>query len=95
MKHLMTLFIEQKRMTEMMRKLDLFHDKKFLVSGTNVEFKTSTPVNEEYFMNFINKSKSSDDMRILAIQYMDNLYCDDDVVELSDGECSIFVRPLK
>lgn len=88
----MTLFIADHKINKFMRGFDLRPDYKAYVTRKEfVRFKTTTPINEAYFMNIIEKSKSQKDWWIPAIQHEGVMYVSPEIMELSDGKKVAFV----
>ena len=91
----MTLYIADKKLNNFMECIDMKHKYKYFVSIKSVVFKTNTIVNEDYFMNIINKSMDKLDFCIPAIEFCGVIYCHDSVCELSDGINTFFIKPIK
>ena len=94
MKHKATLFVADLTHNKFMSAFDMRPDYKWFVVPTEVSFVTQTPVNEDYFMNIINKSKEDPTFWIPAVKYMDNIYFSPDVKILSDGIREMFIQEV-
>ena len=91
MQHQMTLYIADRKINEFMKHFDLRPDYKWFIVPQTVTFTTENPVNDEYFVKLIQESKKEKEKWIPAIRYMSNLYADESVKELSDGNRVFFV----
>lgn len=91
MEHTMTLYVADRKINEFMRHFDLKPDHKWYIKPVEVSFATEAPVNDDYFAMLIRESKKQEEKWIPAIRYMNNLYADESVKELSDGDKVFFV----
>lgn len=78
-----------------MRALDLFSPGEFAVKTFEVSYSTITEVNDDYFMNIINKSfekfyNDSASPRIIAIECQNHLFAHKNAIKLSNGKIAIF-----
>ena len=95
MKHNAIFFVADRRINRIMDSLDMCDKGKVYYQPMSVSFETTTPVNEEYIYNIINKSKDSETLKeewIPAIEYAGVLYVHKEVTQLSDGQKIIFVN---
>lgn len=94
MKHTLTLLTAHGPLNDFMYAVDLKPDYKWFVTPTDVEIETTTPIDEPYVMNLIQKSKDVPgvDFWIPAIIYGGQWYIDPSVKVLSDGVKEMFVR---
>lgn len=95
MRHKATYFIADRKINNIMRRMDLGHDGKWFVKLMSVSFKTSTEVNKDYFLNIIECSKDADDIFIPAIEYHGELFSCPTVSYLSDGKHEMFISKEK
>ena len=92
MQYQMTLYIADRKQNELMKHFDLRHDHKWFIKRVTVSFKTKTKVNEQYFLDLIEKSKAEQEKWVPAIEFGGTLYTDPSVKELSDGQQVMFVN---
>ncbi len=90
MQHTMTLFVADRQRNEFMKHFDLKPDHKWYVTPVEVSFNREV-VDDAFFQHLIEQSKKEEEKWIPAIKYMDNLYKDESVKELSDGQKVYFV----
>lgn len=87
------LFIADREINNFMKACDMCHEHKvFVTSGQTVSFVTSKPVNKEYFMAMIEKSKSQKSFWIPAIAHDGEMYISPEIMEISNGEKIMFLR---
>lgn len=91
-----TLMIIDEEITNFMRALDLCEKGKFFIKQCQIVFNTNKTVNENYFMDIINKSfemskENPRSPRIAAITWENNIFSHADVFALSDGMYEIFI----
>lgn len=100
MKHSATLLYADRKMNDLLRRFDLFIPGKVLVSLVEIEFQTTTSVNEEYFMKMIDfqaeimKASYGDDLflsGLAGVIYMDNIFVHPCIKILSDGKHEMFI----
>lgn len=92
MKHTVILYIVDRKVNDFMKILDLCHSNKVFVNLQEMNFTTTTLVDEDYFMNIIGESKKNENFWIAAISYMDNIFIDKDVKIISDGKQELFIN---
>jgi len=98
MRYEMIIYIADKWKNKMMRNMDVSAPNKWFVeTPQKVSFNTTTTVNEDYFMDLIEKSREDKDAEywIPAISFCNTLYIAPDVEELSDGKKSMFLGKVK
>jgi len=86
----MTLYIADRTINNFMKAADLNPHYKQFVARRIASFSTTSQINEDYFMNIIDKSKDQEDFWIPAIEFCGTLYCDKNIKELSDGKRILF-----
>lgn len=88
-----TLYIAEGKINEMMTVLDLRPPGKYYVGLLKVSFTTTSTIDDNYFMDIIEKSFEMENGNcIVAIEYMNNLYVHPSVKEISDGKTTFFVN---
>jgi hypothetical protein len=88
----MDIFVADKQLNKIMDMVDLRLPHKWYYSLIKVTFTTSTEITNNYFYKIIEESKKENDIWIPAVLFCGNLYVDDEVKELSDGQKSFFVN---
>lgn len=87
-----TLFIADKKLNSLMKAMDVCPDYKVFVTGKeDVSFKTKSLVNDGYWMNMIEKSKTQRDYWIPAVQHDGVMYVSPEIMEISDGNKNAFI----
>jgi hypothetical protein len=87
-----TLYIAEHKLNDMMKVFDMCASHKvFFSSKQRVSFKTTTLVNEKYWLDMIEKSKAQKDYWIPAIVHEGVMYVSPEIMELSDGKQSAYV----
>lgn len=66
--------------------------KRFMTSSVEVSLTTTTPVDREYWVKLIEKSRVDDIPEIVAIEHGGNLYVHPETKVLSDGQREIFIK---
>ncbi len=95
MTHTATLYIADKVKNEFMRLFDMRPDYKWYIDRREASFETASlkihlsP--SDYFHNIISKSKENKEFWIPAILYLNRIYANEGVKELSDGKKILFV----
>lgn len=95
-KHQMTLYVADRKMNDFMKAFDLRIDCKQFIDLRDVTFtlKPGVVIDEEFFMNFIMKSKElMEGYWIPAILYQGNFFYHPEVKVLSDGQREMFITP--
>lgn len=91
MQYEMTLYIADRQQNAFMKHFDLRPDYKWFIKRVTVQFKTTSKLNDKYFLNLIEKSKAEKEKWVPAIEFSGTIYCDPSVKELSDGNKVMFV----
>jgi len=91
-----TLFIAARTINKFMESCDLKHSKKWYVIATYVTYVTDKEINSDYFMKLIENSKNNYIERLTdhwspAIIYEGHRYVDPEVLEITDGNNTMFI----
>ncbi len=91
MNHQATFFLADRHMNNMMKGFDLKPDHKWFIYKQHCDFTTTTTINEQYFMDIIEKSKAQEEFWIPVITYMGSVFNDPSVKVISDGDKEMFI----
>jgi len=92
MQYEMTLYIADRKQNDFMKHFDLKPDYKWFIKPVRVRFKPSKKLNDKFFLDLIEKSKTENEKWVPAIEFNGTIFCDPSVKELSDGQKVFFVN---
>lgn len=91
-----TLYIEDKTLTALMRMADMFHEKKVLAVG-HVDYieKGTSETSEDFARRVLNHGVETAKYRVVAVDVGDVFMCRPGIDEISNGTTSRFVGAKK
>lgn len=78
------LYVMDRKMTRLLRAMDLFEDCKFFCKPYEITFNTTSPISDDYFMKLITSSNESESP-IGALIFNNTVYKNPEIPYVSDG----------
>jgi len=93
MNYEMTLMVADNPTNGFMKAFDLRNDGEYFVSLMDIQFSTDAVLNEDYFMNIIDKSIEGEleGMKVPGIIFCGNAFLHKGVTKISDGKKCFYV----